>query len=209
MRIGTCAISFSLSKTGIEVEIEIEIRRIEWTPSQMSCKEETGDSGPDRNQKLKIRNGERNRQRNNNLNRIFGNILGFDQAPGQGWNDPVGFELMRGNNPNRPGNVMGDPNQGPNLRGFEGILALLQRRNGNNARANGLSRDRIAQIQEIEFQPNPESEQDNTCIICYEDFEAGERIKLLECTHRFHSACIGEWLARKDTCPLCVTRVNI
>ena len=43
------------------------------------------------------------------------------------------------------------------------------------------------------------------CSICLDDYEAGDRIRVLEpCKHAFHAKCIGRWLAeRSATCPLC------
>ena len=42
------------------------------------------------------------------------------------------------------------------------------------------------------------------CSVCLSDFQAGEPVKILPpCGHAFHVQCISEWLAAKDTCPLC------
>jgi hypothetical protein len=48
-----------------------------------------------------------------------------------------------------------------------------------------------------------------TCSICIDDFEAGERIRLLpKCRHAFHTDCIMPWLTeRQGCCPLCKTAV--
>jgi hypothetical protein len=48
-----------------------------------------------------------------------------------------------------------------------------------------------------------------TCSICIDDFEAGERIRLLpKCRHAFHTDCIMPWLTeRQGCCPLCKTNV--
>lgn len=42
-----------------------------------------------------------------------------------------------------------------------------------------------------------------TCAICLSDFEDGEKVKELNCEHRFHIACIDDWLKIKGSCPLC------
>jgi len=36
-----------------------------------------------------------------------------------------------------------------------------------------------------------------------EDFEDGESVKFLLCTHRFHEKCIDPWLEKNTTCPIC------
>jgi len=48
------------------------------------------------------------------------------------------------------------------------------------------------------------------CSICIEDFEDGERIKVLpECKHGFHTDCIKPWLTeRQGCCALCKTMVK-
>lgn len=45
----------------------------------------------------------------------------------------------------------------------------------------------------------------NVCSICIEDFEAGEKLRLLPlCGHVFHTECIMPWLTeRSGSCPLC------
>lgn len=48
-----------------------------------------------------------------------------------------------------------------------------------------------------------------TCSICIDEFEEGERIRLLpRCKHGFHTECIVPWLTeRQGCCPLCKTPV--
>eukprot|EP00927_Polykrikos_kofoidii_P053311 TRINITY_DN4765_c0_g1_i1.p1 TRINITY_DN4765_c0_g1~~TRINITY_DN4765_c0_g1_i1.p1 ORF type:complete len:217 (-),score=23.03 TRINITY_DN4765_c0_g1_i1:66-716(-) len=41
------------------------------------------------------------------------------------------------------------------------------------------------------------------CAICIEDFAAGETQRTLPCFHRFHVACIDEWLQQSELCPIC------
>jgi hypothetical protein len=41
------------------------------------------------------------------------------------------------------------------------------------------------------------------CPICISEFEDGEDIKFLPCTHRFHITCIDHWLKENSTCPIC------
>jgi len=48
-----------------------------------------------------------------------------------------------------------------------------------------------------------------TCSICIDEFEAGERLRILpRCKHVFHTQCILPWLTeRQGCCPLCKTSV--
>lgn len=42
------------------------------------------------------------------------------------------------------------------------------------------------------------------CSICIDDFEEGEKIRLLRCGHAFHTECILPWLTRRQgCCPMC------
>lgn len=40
------------------------------------------------------------------------------------------------------------------------------------------------------------------CIICMQEFAAGEEVVHLPCLHMFHAGCAQEWLRRKPVCPL-------
>lgn len=44
--------------------------------------------------------------------------------------------------------------------------------------------------------------EDKCCAICLCDFEVGERVKTLPCSHYFHVKCIGEWLRVNKICPV-------
>nr|CAB3490916.1 unnamed protein product [Digitaria exilis] len=41
------------------------------------------------------------------------------------------------------------------------------------------------------------------CAICLEDFEFGDRLSLMPCSHTFHVGCLAEWLAIRRLCPCC------
>ena len=44
----------------------------------------------------------------------------------------------------------------------------------------------------------------DSCSICLEDFEVGDKVKLLRCEHAFHQKCVDKWLtSRNRVCPLC------
>jgi len=47
------------------------------------------------------------------------------------------------------------------------------------------------------------------CAICLEDFQAGEKLRVLPCLHRYHCHCVDRWLlqARSPDCPLCRNRI--
>ena len=39
--------------------------------------------------------------------------------------------------------------------------------------------------------------------VCIEEYKVGETVRILPCNHRFHKACIDQWLLDKRTCPMC------
>lgn len=43
----------------------------------------------------------------------------------------------------------------------------------------------------------------DSCSVCLEDFQMGDMIRTLPCTHPFHQACVDKWLYKKHKCPLC------
>lgn len=51
------------------------------------------------------------------------------------------------------------------------------------------------------------SEENKSCTICISRYELDEEYMILPCLHRFHSECIREWFARRNTCPNCKDRV--
>jgi hypothetical protein len=52
---------------------------------------------------------------------------------------------------------------------------------------------------------NPDNKTtDDTCALCLEDYEVDDLLRELRCEHRFHSACVDDWLTKtKRTCPVC------
>lgn len=51
------------------------------------------------------------------------------------------------------------------------------------------------------------------CVICMAEYEAGDRLKILPCTHAYHNTCINTWLLIQPkagkTCPICKQKVNV
>jgi hypothetical protein len=49
---------------------------------------------------------------------------------------------------------------------------------------------------------------ESACSICLGDFEEGELLRELPCSHKFHGPCVDRWLQQRRTCPLCVHDVH-
>ncbi|KAJ1268954.1 hypothetical protein BS78_07G172700 [Paspalum vaginatum] len=41
------------------------------------------------------------------------------------------------------------------------------------------------------------------CAVCKDGFAAGQRVRRLPCSHRYHDECIVPWLQVRNSCPLC------
>ncbi|KAK7253048.1 hypothetical protein RIF29_37446 [Crotalaria pallida] len=46
-------------------------------------------------------------------------------------------------------------------------------------------------------------EEEDTCPICLEEYDAENPKLITKCDHHFHLACILEWMERSETCPVC------
>jgi len=51
-------------------------------------------------------------------------------------------------------------------------------------------------------------EEHKVCTICMEPFQCGEEQRMLPCFHRFHCACVDQWLRRQGSCPICKHRID-
>ncbi|KAI5237253.1 E3 Ubiquitin-Protein Ligase Rlim [Manis pentadactyla] len=64
----------------------------------------------------------------------------------------------------------------------------------------GLTKARIDSLPVRSFRKNLT---ETSCCICITDYEEGSKVRILPCSHSFHTYCIDHWLAEKSTCPVC------
>lgn len=67
------------------------------------------------------------------------------------------------------------------------------------------SRLNAAAIPSFPYAGRPElaTDESEMCMICFEEYVKGKRIKVLPCLHRFDAACIDQWFKESTLCPLC------
>jgi hypothetical protein len=53
-------------------------------------------------------------------------------------------------------------------------------------------------------QGRAEGVRETVCLVCHEDFEEGNEVLCLQCSHSFHTACGMKWLQEySNKCPVC------
>jgi len=67
----------------------------------------------------------------------------------------------------------------------------------------------LSKLSRVPYAPGKKGEQCYTeCALCLEEYSSGEVVMKLPCKHIFHEGCIGPWLVKSLTCPLCNAEVS-
>lgn len=88
--------------------------------------------------------------------------------------------------------------------GSEGEEADLSNKQLNTCEQEMKKVDEVEQYTEAETGTEDES---FDCTICLAPVEDGEQVGVLPCSHIFHADCLGQWIQRRNVCPLCQTEI--
>ncbi|XAR59408.1 hypothetical protein NMG60_11015237, partial [Bertholletia excelsa] len=90
------------------------------------------------------------------------------------------------------------------LRGTQRILREPVEWAASRRLNSGLKKKDVVALPTSTYTDSTDSVSSYACAICLVDFCGGDKIRVLpECHHRFHVACIDEWLLSHSSCPTC------
>jgi len=66
-----------------------------------------------------------------------------------------------------------------------------------------LAAEALSRCTRIKFSESCCSASCEECALCLDEYTPGEEVLQLKCSHLFHEACLGPWLYRSLSCPMC------
>lgn len=86
---------------------------------------------------------------------------------------------------------------------YEALLSLAERL--GEVKPKGLPKCDIEQLPSYRYanEDSSEDSEQTVCVVCMSDFETRQMVRVLPCSHEFHSKCVDKWLKTNRTCPIC------
>lgn len=75
-------------------------------------------------------------------------------------------------------------------------------------RLEGATPIEILSLPLVEYQADLFKEPGAMCVVCIAEYEDGDTLRRLPCSHFFHSRCADRWLHRSKKCPLCMQSIS-
>jgi len=87
---------------------------------------------------------------------------------------------------------------------YEQLLARF----GDGSEMMGASDQQVASLPVAAVDDTPLPQDSCQCSICLENFQTGDKRKILPCLHSFHESCVDKWLKQNGACPICKHRLQ-
>ena len=75
---------------------------------------------------------------------------------------------------------------------YEALLTLAERL--GEAKPRGLSKAEVDQLPSYRFNAETHNSDLTSCVVCMCDFESRQTLRVLPCSHEFHTKCVDKWL---------------